>query len=231
MNTERLASAFVRRALLPLTPARRRLELLAWSNRNFEGVEPELAMLDRLVPRGCRTAIDAGANVGLYTLRLARLCHAVYAFEINPGVTGDLERAELPNVKVMHVGLSSVERSVVLYIPLLHGKMPLEGWASLTPGNCPDTDIHTEITGEVRTLDSYAIANVDFVKIDVEGHELELLKGARETLARYHPRILAEAKNLSPVAALLAPLGYRARRADDFGVTGSPPWMHVFERG
>jgi len=229
MEIQRLASSFVRRAVLPLTPARKRLELLAWSNRAFEGVEPELAMLERLVPIGCRTAIDAGANVGLYTIRLAKLCRAVYAFEINPAVTGHLERAKLPNVRVMHVGLSSVERPVTLYIPLLHGKMPLEGWASLNPGNCPDTTVHREIGGYVRTLDSCAITDIDFMKIDVEGHEIELLKGARATLLRCRPRILAEAKDLQPVADYLAPLGYRPRRADDFGVSGSLPWMHVFD--
>jgi FkbM family methyltransferase len=229
MNTQRIASALIRRAVVPLTPARRRLQLLAWTNRSLEGGEPELAKLDRLVPPGCRTAIDAGANTGLYTLRLARLCRTVYAFEINPGVTGHLQRARLPNVHLMHVGLSSAAGPAVLYIPLLHGKMPLEGWASLTPGNCPDTDVHRQITGQVRTLDSYRIVDVDFMKIDVEGHEIELLKGARETLTRYRPRILAEAKNLQPVADLLAPLGYRPRRAAEFGVAGSPPWMHVFE--
>lgn len=42
-------------------------------------------------------------------------------------------------------------------------------------------------------------------------------------------RRLAEAKDLQPVADYLAPLGYRPRRADDFGVSGSLPWMHVFD--
>jgi len=120
--------------VLPLTPARRRLQLLAWSNRSLEAGEPELAGLDRLVPQGCRTAIDAGANTGLYTLRLAKLCRTVYAFEINPGVTVHLQRARLPNVNLIHEGLSSIEGPAVLYVPLLHGRMPLEGWASLTPG-------------------------------------------------------------------------------------------------
>lgn len=229
MNAQRIASALIRRAVLPLTPARRRLQLLAWSNRSLEAGEPELAGLDRLVPQGCRTAIDAGANTGLYTLRLAKLCRTVYAFEINPGVTVHLQRARLPNVNLIHEGLSSIEGPAVLYVPLLHGRMPLEGWASLTPGNCPDTDTHTQIMGHVRTLDSYGLVDVDFMKIDVEGHEIELLKGARETLARNRPRILAEAKDLQPVAELLAPLGYRPMRADEFGVPESPPWMHVFE--
>lgn len=230
MKPQRIASSLIRRAVLPLTPARKRLQLLAWSNRYFEGGEPELAMLDRLVPAGCRNAVDAGANIGLYTLNLAKLCRTVYAFEINPGVTGHLRNAALPNVELAHTGLSSSERGVVLYVPLWRGKMPLEGWASLTPGNSPDTDVHVEIPGHVRTLDSYGLVEVDFMKIDVEGHEIEVLKGAQATLSRCRPRILAEAKHLRPVADLLAPLGYRPRRAEEFGISGSPEWMHVFER-
>jgi FkbM family methyltransferase len=230
MQMTRVASSLVRRAVLPLTPAHRRLALLAWSNRRFEGGEPELAALDRLVPPGCRTAVDAGANFGLYTIRLSGLCRAVEAFEINPDVTVLLRRASLPNVTLWPTGLSSADRVVTLHVPVLPSGLVLDGWASLEPGNCPDARDHVRLEGRVRTLDSFAFRDVDFMKIDVEGHELELLKGAAETLDRCRPRILMEAKNLRPVADLLGHLGYRALRAEQYGVRGSPPWMHVFER-
>lgn len=229
MRLSRAASSIVRRLVLPLAPAQRRLAVLAWSNRRFEGGEPELAALDRIVPGGCRTAIDAGANVGLYTIRLAGLCRAVHAFEINAGVTGLLQQARLPNVTLWHTGLSSADRGVTLHVPVLPSGLALEGWASLEPGNCPDASDHVRIEGRVRPLDSFGLAEVDFMKIDIEGHELEALKGATETLARCRPRILVEAKNLPPVADLLGRLGYRARRAEHYGVHGSPPWMHVFQ--
>lgn len=229
MRIQWAASALVRRAVLPLLPPRRRLAVLGWSNRSLEAGEPELRNLERIVPAGCRTAVDAGANIGLYTLRLAGLARTVHAFEINRGVTGHLERANLPNVQLVHTGLSDGERSVTLYVPLLGGTLPLHGWASLRPGNCPDTKTEVELPGYVRPLDSFGLADVDFIKIDVEGHELQVLQGARETLAKYRPRILAEVRDLPPVAAFLARLGYRTRRADELGVSDSAPWMYIFD--
>jgi FkbM family methyltransferase len=229
MKARRLASSFVHRAVLPLTPAHRRLTVLAWSNRKFEETEPELIMLDRLVPPGCRTAVDAGANIGLYTLRLAGLCRSVHAFEINAAITDHVHNARLPNVRLVHMGLSNADDRATLYVPILNGKLALHGWASLNPGNCPDTSVHTEISCRVRTLDSYAIEDVDFIKIDVEGHELQLLQGARATLERWRPRILVEVRNLPSVTAFFSDLGYRHKRPEDFGVSGSPPWMHVFD--
>jgi FkbM family methyltransferase len=229
MHVTRAASAIVRRLVLPLTPLHRRLALIAWTNRRFEGGEPELAALDRIVPPNCRTAVDAGANVGLYAIRLAGLCRTVHAFEINAGITAHLQHARLPNATLWHTGLSSADREVTLHVPVLPTGLVLDGWASLAPGNCPDARDHVQIAGHVRTLDSFDLRDVDFMKIDVEGHELDLLAGAVATLDRDRPRILIEAKSLAPVADFLGRFAYRARRADHFGVHGSPPWMHVFE--
>jgi len=229
MRPQRLASAFMRKAVMPLTPARKRLSMLAWSERYIDRVEePELRALNRLVPTGCRTAVDAGANYGLYSMRLASLAHQVHAFEINPEVTANLQCAELPNVNLVHTGLSNSKQEVILYIPLLNGTLPLVGWASLQPGNCPGVDAYKQIPGRVCPLDDFALADVDFLKIDVEGHELQVLQGARETLVRYRPRILAEVRDLPGVMRFLAQFGYQDKRPEAFGVTGSPDWMHVF---
>ena len=45
---------------------------------------------------------------------------------------------------------------------------------------------------QTRTLDSFDLAECQFIKIDVEGHELEVLNGAKETLARCRPTVLVE---------------------------------------
>lgn len=45
---------------------------------------------------------------------------------------------------------------------------------------------------QVKRLDDFGIADVDFIKIDVEGHELEVLKGGAATIERYRPVLLME---------------------------------------
>ena len=50
----------------------------------------------------------------------------------------------------------------------------------------------SEILVQQKTLDSFNFANVDYIKIDVEGHELKVLKGAYKTIQKYSPLIVVE---------------------------------------
>src|SRR3954468_4422340 len=130
----------LRRFVYPLLPRRQRLPFLYRVNSLEGSEEPELRMLPALVSRR-DVAIDVGANVGFYALRMSALFNKVYAFEINDDLTHDLAAFNPGNIEIVHVGLSSEAGQAVLYIPVLNG-LPLSGWASLTPNNCPDTVVH-----------------------------------------------------------------------------------------
>lgn len=194
----------LRKGVSPLLPAGSRLPLRYWLYR-FEGsLEPELVNLDRLV-RGCGLAIDVGANEGLFSYRMAKRFSKVYSFEINDQLTNDLAKINPGNVHVMNVGLSSRTGEAILHIPVV-SNVQLHGWASLLPGNCPDTTQHVTKAVRVCELDSFGLQNVSLIKIDVEGHELEVLKGAVKTIAGSQPVVLVEvkSKNLSPVTDFFA---------------------------
>jgi hypothetical protein len=72
-------------------------------------------------------------------------------------------------------------------VPREAGRLNVEsaGW------KMPD-DGHVIVEVDVRTLDEYDIRNVCFIKIDVEGHELDVLKGAARTIDRERPTLLVE---------------------------------------
>ncbi len=73
-----------------------------------------------------------------------------------------------------------------------------------------------EIKVPVMTLDSFDLRDVATIKIDVEGHEAQVLTGAIETLKREHPTLLVEIEDqrtpgaMGAVRRVLDPLGYQA---------------------
>lgn len=156
-------------------------------------LEGELRHLHRLSDRW-DVAVDIGANAGLYTYRMSRLFREVVAFEPNEAVLGDLRAARLPNLTIHPVALSSTfADSRRLFIPGAGGVVH-DGWASFDPDNLATATTMNSMDVPVRTLDSFALEGVSFIKIDVEGHELEVLHGAVETLSRCKPTVLSEAK-------------------------------------
>lgn len=174
--------------------------------------EPEINELARLVDRG-KMAIDIGANFGPYTGTLLALVPRVVAFEPNPALAARLCRA-WPSATVEQCALGDAPGEAMLHMPTNHHGTPLTGHASIADGMTWDKEI--AFTVPVRTLDSFDFRDVGFIKIDVEGHEQAVLRGARATIERERPVLLVEsdARQASgcphAVVAMLAAMGYDA---------------------
>jgi hypothetical protein len=101
----------------------------------------------------------------------------------------------------------------------------LSGWGSLSGTLLADFERLDKITVDTRALDSFRFEQVDYIKIDVEGHEMAVLEGARDTLGRCRPWLVVEALGgeQEKVRAFLAALGYRETNLPALaGVAGSP---------
>ena len=184
--------------------------------------EPELKYLYRICPES-GVAVDIGANVGYYTFKMAKHFSSVYAFEANAEASAPIRSSGLYNVCLIDKGLSNTERKAVLYIPLVD-KLALSGWASLEPGNCPDATHHLERQIELTTLDAFQLEQVNLIKIDVEGHEFEVLQGACRTIAKSKPTLIIEIKRnrFEKVHDLLVSYGYVAEQLEDLlGLPGN----------
>lgn len=211
MNLYHLVSSFLSRSKR-LFPARWRLPLryraLAWSNK----AEPELEQLFAIC-RQFRCAVDVGANHGFYTYKMAQRFQQVYAFEANLQVDFDILHFRKANIHLMPYGLSDRETSSHLNIPV-QGGIPYAGWASLEERNLAFADTYLQVPVHLQRLDDQPFAQtgpVDLIKIDVEGHELEVIRGGLETIRRNHPVLIIEdnAEQRVEIQELLGGLGYR----------------------
>lgn len=178
----------------------------------FKQHEPERALLPALCDPA-RAGLDIGAALGAYTWPLARLCKGCVAFEANPDQARYLRQAFGDRARVENVALSNYDGRVELVIPLGHGN-DLAGQATIAPGAWLDGQSVRRITVPMQTIDQFSLPPAGFIKLDVEGHELAVLQGARTLLARDLPTILVEleerfeAGSIARVQEFLRPLGY-----------------------
>jgi FkbM family methyltransferase len=246
MNRAILQVDRVLRRTLPLAGAYRTLlKWRAWQASRFG--EPEIRLLRYLVDP-MRTAIDIGAAEGVYAFFLQRLAQRCIAFEPNPSSHWGLKRA-LPEIEIHQAAVSSVESDATLRVPVVNG-IPYAGWGTIEPKNqFAELPAHVVDEIKVRTVrpDQMALGNVGFVKIDVEGHELDVLAGLSGLLAKSLPNLLIEiggaqrGGSVAEVRRRLDPLGYIGLRLDDRGllkalandaeVRGSPNVMFVGSLG
>lgn len=186
-----------------MTPTQRTKELLKdafpslwvrWHlNHRPKSAEQELEFLDRIVPAQAVT-IDVGANCGLYTRRLARLSRKVHAFEPSHKMAEVLRRTSAANVSVHEIALSDQIGEAELFIPKEDEQM-VYGLASLEPRSLARGQKVTSSRVPMARLDAIVHEDVAFVKIDVEGHEINVLNGAVELLENSQPVFLVEAED------------------------------------
>jgi FkbM family methyltransferase len=223
MNRAILQVDRVLRRSLPLAGGYRTLlKWRAWQAARFG--EPEIHLLPYLVDP-MRTAIDIGAAEGVYSFFLQRLALRCVAFEPNPSLHLSLKRA-LPGVEIHQAAVSAVEGDATLRVPVVNG-IPYTGWATIEPKN-QLTELPTHVVEEikVRTVrpDRMALGDIGFVKIDVEGHELDVLVGLSGLLEKCLPNLLIEiggaqrGGSLAEVRRRLDPLGYIGLRLDERGL-------------
>jgi FkbM family methyltransferase len=211
-----LATRAIRRILSPLVPSRMMLPFLYWLQRIDGTCEAELVHLDRFCGSS-GAALDIGANEGVYTYRLSKRFARVYAFEINDQLTGWITQYNPGNIEIIHCGLSSTAGMARFYIPVVRG-LALAGWGSLETDSMEEASEYQEKELRVARLDDFGITNVGFVKMDVEGHEVEVLKGSAATIGQSRPIVLIEVqdRNLKSVDSWFLDINYRRCSLEDF---------------
>jgi FkbM family methyltransferase len=169
-------------------------------------------------------AIDCGANLGVHTLEWARSMTgwgSVLAIEAQERIfyalAGNIALNNCFNARAIFAAVAATD-----------GTMRIPTPDYLTPGTFGSLELRQSATNEfigqaidysddklttIRTfaIDSLELPRLDLIKIDVEGMELDVLEGARTTIARHHPIIVVEQlkTDAAQLVAALTAHGYR----------------------
>ena len=127
-----------------------------------------------------RTCLDIGAHCGTWAMQLVPKFKTVHCFE---PVARHRECLVLNAPKaIVHACALGVKQ----------GKVKLAKGIKSTGDTCIDDE--GEYESDLKTLDSFAFKDVDFIKIDCEGYELFVLQGGEQTILRERPTLIVEQK-------------------------------------
>jgi FkbM family methyltransferase len=138
--------------------------------------------------------VDCGANIGIWTLIALEFIKkegVVHSFEPNPNLCQRLQKnLDYNNMgeqcSIHAVALSSNSKTEFLYLDDFNHQM-----GSLHKGN----NENNKIKVLTKTFDSFNMDRVNGMKIDVEGHETQVIKGATKTISSLKPWLVVELNN------------------------------------
>jgi FkbM family methyltransferase len=131
-----------------------------------------------------KLALDIGANIGLWSRDLCNTFESVIAFEPVESFRKCLKR------NVHHAALQIEECAL--------GETDTTIEMIITPGNTGHSHVDQTTVGSgsipMRRLDSLNLQDIGYIKIDCEGYELPIIRGAEETIKRCRPVMVVEQK-------------------------------------
>jgi FkbM family methyltransferase len=206
----------------------------------------QATVLEHAAPSGALVVFDVGANVGDWTAMLIdeaavhrRQAIDVYAFEpaarTFQSLSSRLGNERRARVELVKRALSDAPGELTLHVP--------GGGAGTSSLHGLSLEVESQSEQvAVTTLDAFCserqINNIDLLKVDTEGHDLVVLEGARDLLARraidviqleYNHRWVFARKLLRDVFDLLSPLGYEIGKVTPLGVERYTAWHPELE--
>ena len=153
-----------------------------------------------------RVVFDIGANIGNHTLYFLNECDAKYVYCFEPA-------SDTFDMLKKNIGINHLDNRVKLINAGVGASSGFGGVKSVK-GNTGFTKIEPSENGSIKIL---AIDEMDIpepiglVKIDVEGFEVEVLRGMMETIKKFHPYIMIEidGENYETVCSILEGIGYQ----------------------
>ena len=156
--------------------------------------EPDMVQLFTAVASDSEVILDVGANIGCTALLFGGLARSVYAFEPSPTTFAYLEknisRSGLKNIFLQNMGLGAEAGEYTLtFAPSNRSGGFVSNQTQASTGHTIEKIVIRQMDEVLKSLN---VSRVDFIKIDVEGFEGHVLRGATQTVAAYRPVVVLE---------------------------------------
>ena len=187
--------------------------------KNKRGIEPELLLINEFIKKG-DVCFDIGANKGYYTYKFEMLTDSnnIYIFEPIPKNYNFLKKV-FKNSNIYKVALSNKNCFSKFKIPIVKNKLlHTRGKLNFNIIEKNENDFKT-ISVECIALDDFVlkqnINKINFIKIDVEGNEHNVIYGATKTIKKFKPIILIEIEqrvhdfDIKEIFSYILKLGYK----------------------
>jgi len=187
--------------------------------------EQEIKLVKNFIIPGT-DSIDVGVYRGVYSYEMSKYSKIVHSFEPNPILLSHIEKnlkKIIKNINFYNFALSDEHSIVPLKVPIRNKNYNKDnyeehyqmGRASIHNEN--KFDDFEVFNVECQKLDNFNFSNkISFIKIDVEGHEMEVIKGAEKTIKNNKPILLVEIeeqytkKNINDTLRYINSLGYNS---------------------
>lgn len=158
------------------------------------GFEPETVSLLRVLATDSSVILDIGANIGCTALLFGELSKFVYAYEPSKTTFNFLKinivNAEINNIFLHNIGLGDQAGDFTLtFNPANRSGGFVSNQISASDGHTTENIVVSTLDEEVNKL---RLKKIDFIKIDVEGFEGHVLRGATNSLRNFKPKVLLE---------------------------------------
>ena len=183
----------------------------------------EVFLAEYMIPEHDKCLVDVGASVGSWTMFVAKKGLQVYSFEPSPKLYVILKSRTRGYSKV-HVYPFALGDSDDI------GRLGLSAFTLMGTMDAENKGLHKGETIDipVHTLDSLGIQNIGVIKIDTEGYETPILKGAKASIVKNRPRLILEVHKGTGKAAktFVEELQEIKSILEDFGYT----WILYYRR-
>ena len=187
--------------------------------------EVEIKLVKNFITPGS-DSVDVGVYRGVYSYEMSKYSRLVHAFEPNPILFNNIEKnlkKIIKNIIFYDCALSDKDELVSLKVPIRNKKYNKNNFEEYF--QMGKASIHSEnrfndfelFDVECQKLDNFNFTNkISFIKIDVEGHEMEVIKGSEETIKNNKPILLVEIeeqytkKNVNDTLRYINSLGYNS---------------------